>query len=155
MSCRTPTPYLAFCVVGSSPLLSHKDIVNTQTCHHLGPLGLQSTSLLHKPWQVGLRRGNKDSAKGQVPLVFGLLALPPGLPHRPAPTPFIRHENCPSHSSFLPWSLGSSDPYLRCLGSRPQTSHRHSYVLFTQIPSRVPVTQQGQQEVLDFISPTF
>lgn len=58
-------PTLAFRVVGSSLPFSHEDIIHPQTCHHLDPLSLQSPSLLHKLWQVGLGRaegkGLKDS----------------------------------------------------------------------------------------------
>lgn len=56
--------HLALCVVDACPLLSHKDIINCQTCHHLDPLGLQSASLLHEPWQVGLGRRTRELAGG-------------------------------------------------------------------------------------------
>lgn len=93
-----PAPHLVSHAVGSSPLFSHKDIVNTQTCHHLDSLGLQSPSLLHKPWQVGLGRGNKGSAKGNC-LCSSAYPLSLGLLHSPVSTS-LDNENCVSHSSF-------------------------------------------------------
>jgi hypothetical protein len=130
-----PTPHLAFCLVGSTPLFNHKDVINAQTGHHLRSLGLQSSSLLHKPRQVGLR--GKQKVKGEQLQLLSLLPLFPNIPDQGKET------SVKLATSFLPWLLGSLD--LRVYGQ----DHRQIFCLIS--PSPKGFHHQRQSELSDLM----